>query len=259
MIWRKWRIPRLDYGKGAIAEFTLFDFGQPLLIAGFLLGLASSLHCLGMCSGIAASLCLAGRSAPGTKSLNLYITNLVINAGRIASYMLAGAIVGALGARAFGVLDRSMVYIVLRWAAAVSLSWIGLSMTGFAPFPAAVYRVVSAASAGVAMGARTLRLPAQLSFFVAGCLWGLFPCAMVYAALFYAMMTGSSLGGSAAMLGFGLGTLLPVGAAGIGLPLLCQRARSLRLRAAVGLAIMLLGIATVLVPASTFAQLCHFG
>jgi len=237
----------------------VFDFEQPLLIAGFLLGLASSLHCLGMCSGIATSLCLAAQSAPGTRSFKLYTSNLLINAGRITSYMVAGALVGALGARAFGALDRSMVHIVLRWAAAVSLGWIGLSMTGFAPFPAAIYRVVSAASTGVAMGARTLRLPSQLSFFVAGCVWGLFPCAMVYAALFYAMMTGASLGGSVVMLGFGLGTLLPVGAAGLGLPLLCQRARSLRLRAAVGLAIMLLGIATVLVPASTFAQLCHFG
>lgn len=237
----------------------MFDFGQPLLIAGFLLGLASSLHCLGMCSGIATSLCFATQSAPGTRSLGLYATTLVINAGRITSYMLAGAVVGALGARAFGVLDRSMVYIVLRWAAAVSLGWIGLSMTGLAPFPAAVYRAVSAASTGIAAAARTLRLPRQLSFYISGCLWGLFPCAMVYAALFYAMMTGSWLGGGIVMFGFGLGTLLPVGAAGLGLPLLCQQARSMRIRTALGLVIMLLGIATAVIPAGTFAELCHFG
>lgn len=173
--------------------------------------------------------------------------------------MLAGAIVGVLGARAFGLLDRSMVYTVLRWAAAVSLGWIGLSMTGFAPFPAAVYRTVFAASIGIAAAARTLRLPRQLNLYVAGCLWGLFPCAMVYAALFYAMMTGAWLGGSVVMLGFGLGTLLPVGAAGLGLPLLYRQTRSVRFRTALGLAIMLLGIATVVIPAATFAGLCHFG
>jgi len=235
----------------------VFDFGQPLLIAGFLLGLASSLHCLGMCSGIATSLCLAAQPSSDTRSFSLYANALIINAGRITSYMLAGTVVGALGARAFGVLDLSTVYIVLRWAAAVSLGWIGLSMTGLAPFPAAVYRAVSAASSGIATAAQTLRLPRQLNFYVAGCLWGLFPCAMVYAALFYAMMTGSSLGGSVVMLGFGLGTLLPVGAAGLGLPLLCRQARSLRFQTALGLAIMLLGIATVLMPARTFAELCH--
>ena len=237
----------------------MFDFDQPLLIAGFLLGLASSLHCLGMCSGIATSLCLAAQPASRARSLGLYATILVINAGRITSYMFAGAVVGALGARAFGALDRSTVYIALRWAAAVSLGWIGLSMTGFAPFPAAVYRAVSAASTGVAAAARTLRLPQHLNFYVAGCLWGLFPCAMVYAALFYAMMTGAWLGGAVVMLGFGLGTLLPVGAAGLGLPLLYRQTRSVRFQTALGLAIILLGIATVVIPAATFAELCHFG
>jgi uncharacterized protein len=237
----------------------VFDFAQPPVIAGFVLGLASSLHCLGMCSGIAASLCLAAQSLPGTKPRKLYVTNLVINAGRITGYMLAGAVVGALGARAFGALDRSIVYIVLRWAAAVALGWVGLSMSGLAPFPAVFYRVAAVASDGLATGARMLRLPSGVSIFAAGCLWGLFPCAMVYAALFYAMLTGAAFSGAAVMLGFGLGTLLPVAAAGMGLPLLRQRARSPRFRTIFGLAIMLLGVATALVPAATFAQLCQFG
>lgn len=237
----------------------MFDFGQPVLIAGFLLGLASSLHCLSMCSGIATSLCLAAQSAPGIKSHKLYITSLVINAGRITGYMFAGAVVGSLGARAFGALDRSVVYFVLRWAAAVSLGWIGLSMIGFAPVPGMIYGLANVASNGIAAAVRTVGLPSQAGFFVAGCLWGLFPCAMVYAALFYAMLTGSALSGAIAMLGFGLGTLLPVTAAGLGTPLLLRRARSQRFRAILGLAIMSLGVVTVLVPAATFEQLCHFG
>jgi len=77
--------------------------------------------------------------------------------------------------------------------------------------------------------------------------------------MFYAMMTGSILGGSAVMLGFGLGTLLPVGVASLGFPLLNQRVRSPRVRTAVGLAIVFFGIATVLFPAEKFAQLCHNG
>jgi uncharacterized protein len=104
-----------------------------------------------------------------------------------------------------------------------------------------------------------LHLPARVSLFTAGCLWGLFPSAMVYAALFYAMLTGSALSGAAVMLGFGLGTLLPVAAAGLGQPLLRQRPGALWYRSIVGWAIMLLGIATAAVPAARFAQLCHFG
>ena len=237
----------------------MFDFGQPLLVAGLFLGLASSLHCLGMCSGIATSLCLAALSDSRTRPLKLCVTNFVINSGRITSYVLAGAVVGALGARAFGALDRSILNLVLRWAAAVSLGWIGLTMIGFAPLPTSVCRVVSAINTRITTGARALRLPSQVSFYVAGCLWGFFPCAMVYAALFYAMMTGSVFGGSVVMLGFGLGTLLPIGAVGLGLPLLRQWARSLQFQMAVGLALMLLGVATVLIPSHTFAQLCHSG
>jgi len=237
----------------------MFDFEESLLIAGFVLGIASSLHCLGMCSGIATSLCLAAQSSSETRPLKLIKTSLVVNAGRITSYVLAGAIVGALGARAFGVLDRSMVYVVLRWAAAIALGWIGLSMTGYSPFSASGSRVASLVSAGIGRVARKLRLRSQADFFVAGCLWGLFPCAMVYAALFYAMMTGSSLGGTLVMLGFGLGTLLPVTVGGLGLPWLHQHVRSLRSRGMVGLAIMFLGAATVLVPAPMLAWFCHFG
>ncbi len=42
----------------------MFDFDQPLLVAGLLLGLSSSLHCFGMCSGIAASLHFAADLDP---------------------------------------------------------------------------------------------------------------------------------------------------------------------------------------------------
>jgi uncharacterized protein len=42
----------------------MFDVDQPLLVAGLLLGLSSSLHCFGMCSGIAASLHFAAGLDP---------------------------------------------------------------------------------------------------------------------------------------------------------------------------------------------------
>ena len=44
----------------------MFDFDQPLLIAGLLLGMSSSFHCFGMCSGLAVSLNLAVASNAGS-------------------------------------------------------------------------------------------------------------------------------------------------------------------------------------------------
>ena len=62
--------------------------------------------------------------------------------------------------------------------------------------------------------------------------------AMVYAALFYAMLSGSGLGGAVVMAGFGLGTLPMLIGTGLGLPLLRRRATSVWLRNAVGVAII---------------------
>jgi sulfite exporter TauE/SafE len=237
----------------------VFDFEQPLLIAGLVMGLASSLHCLGMCSGIATSLCFAAASAPGDPKRNLYWSNLLINAGRFTGYMVAGTLVGAIGSTVFGALDRSFIHLVLRWAAAVSLGWIGLSMIGFLPVPTAFYRVAGLISDGLAAITHRFHLPSAAALFVAGCAWGFFPCAMVYAALFYAMLSGSWLNGAIAMLGFGLGTLLPVMAAGLGLPLLSRRAQSGWMRTTAGLAIVLLGIASVMAPPATIAEWCGIG
>jgi hypothetical protein len=236
-----------------------FDFGQPLLIAGVLLGLASSMHCLGMCSGIATSLNLLAQSASGSWSRNPYARNLLINAGRITGYVVAGAVVGGLGASVFGALDRSLANIVLRWAAAVSLGWIGLSMLGFAPLPSALYRLGGVVSDGLGKAASLVWLPPALALFLAGCVWGFFPCAMVYAALFYAMLSGTWFNGIVVMFGFGLGTLLPVMAAGLGLPLLREKVQSARLRTMIGVAIVLLGIVSVIVPTATLAELCGLG
>lgn len=238
----------------------MFDFGQPLLIAGLLLGFASSLHCVGMCSGIAAGLSFAATSSPNSGwSRHPVLTNLLINSGRIFAYVAAGALVGGVGSVAFGALDRSIVHIVLRWAAAVSLGWIGMSMLGFVPIPEPLHRF--AAVVGDRLGAMTSHVgPSSVAgLFASGCVWGLFPCAMVYAALFYAMLSGSWLNGAIAMFGFGLGTLAPVMAAGLGLPFLQRRAAAGWLRPTVGVLIMLLGVASAVVPAANFAEWCGIG
>lgn len=236
----------------------MFAFDQPILVAGLLLGVASSLHCLGMCSGIAASLCMTVPSMPGEPLRGLYLRNFLVNAGRITSYVIAGMAVGELGTSVFGVLDRSMMNIVLRWAAAVSLGWIGLSMIGFVPLPTPLLRLGSVISRGLSTIPGNRRWPSLAGPFVAGCVWGFFPCAMVYAALFYAMLTGSWLNGAAVMFGFGLGTLPPVVAAGLGLPWLRARARSPWVQRAVGLAIITLGIVSTL-PGATIAAWCGVG
>ncbi|MFX9077430.1 sulfite exporter TauE/SafE family protein, partial [Acinetobacter baumannii] len=85
--------------------------------------------------------------------------------------------------------DQTFANAVLRWVAAAALAWIGLSMLDVLPLPAGLYRVGNAVSGAVGRVARTAHLPPAMGLFVSGAIWGFLPCAMVYAALFYAMLS----------------------------------------------------------------------
>jgi sulfite exporter TauE/SafE len=236
---------------------TMFDFDQPLFIAGLLLGFSSSLHCFGMCSGIASSLHFAADLGASRSQPSPAATTVLINTGRILAYMLAGAVVGAMGSSVFGAFDHAFAHAILRWAAAAALSWIGLSMLDLAPLPTGLYRLASNVSSAMTRVANAARLSPRLGLLVSGAVWGFLPCAMVYAALFYAMLSGSWLGGALAMGGFGVGTLPALLAAGLGLPVLRRRATSTWLRNMVGLTIVTVGVISAVIPPSTLAAWCR--
>ncbi|MDP2135862.1 MAG: sulfite exporter TauE/SafE family protein, partial [Sulfuritalea sp.] len=64
--------------------------------AVFLIGLLGGVHCAGMCGGIvsALSLQMPGKSGSGGAAWTIH---LAYNLGRISSYAVAGALMGALG------------------------------------------------------------------------------------------------------------------------------------------------------------------
>ncbi len=55
-------------------------------------------------------------------------------------YVAGGMVLGAAGSAFYGAFDHAAAYLVMRWAAAVALGWIGLSVAGFAPSLAVVDR-----------------------------------------------------------------------------------------------------------------------
>jgi uncharacterized protein len=73
------------------------------------------------------------------------------------------------------------------------------------------------------------------------------------------MLSGSWLGGAVVMCGFGLGTLPVLIAAGLGFPLLRRRATSVWLRNTVGVAIIMVGIASAGVTPTNFVAWCRSG
>lgn len=222
------------------------------LISGFLLGLASTLHCAGMCGGIATGLVVMFQPSTGAGRLRVL---MLAQAGRITGYMIAGGILGFAGAGIYGAFDRAELFRLLQWAAALALVWIGLTMAGLLPMPSVVDRVVGRVSGTLARVMAPLRRSAAGPY-VAGLTWGVIPCPMVYGALFTALLTGSALGGVSMMAAFGLGTLPGVTLSALGLSSLARCDGNRLLRAGIGLAIAAFGILTVIPGSPINGVLC---
>jgi sulfite exporter TauE/SafE len=205
-----------------------------------------------MCGGLTASLMLAGGPKSASDSAR---TVVLTHLGRISAYAVAGAAAGAIGAPAIAWLDRELAFRVVQWAGAVALMWIGLSTAGLLPPLSALDRILLPVSERVARAARPL--PGRhTAAFAAGLAWGFMPCAMVYGALFTAMLAGSASAGAAVMAAFGLGTLPGLIAAAAGFRALAHAGKRQHLRVAAGLAIGVLGFLTVWMPNGRSDAIC---
>jgi sulfite exporter TauE/SafE len=229
------------------------DSAVLLVVAnGLALGLASTLHCAGMCGAISCGLLLAQERGGGR---SVYAAFALTHVGRVGAYAAAGALIGAVGAPAVAWLDRELAFRLLQWGAATSLIWIGLSTAGLVPSIAILDRGLGSL-AGVVARANAAAQRRAFVPLLSGFAWGMMPCAMVYAALFTAMLTGSVAGGAATMAAFGIGTLPGLVAASFGFRGLTGLARSAPQRMAAGLAVALFGVATVLIAHPVAAYLC---
>jgi len=226
------------------------------LVGGAVLGLAGSLHCAGLCGGIASSLLLA-TSAPAAAASSRAATLLRIQLGRALSYTLFGAAVGAGGAAFSGLVTLAGVQPAMRIAAACALAWTGLSVAGIVPGFRVMDRLLAVATTMRARSSmRRLPLPPSLALGIA---WGFAPCGMVYAALVNAMLSGSSAAGAEFMAGFGLATIPAVATAAFGVTALAgvgTRVSRRHVRGALGTALIALGAASLIEPAMTLTALC---
>ena len=164
---------------------------------GFIIltGLFSAPHCIGMCGGIVSAVSL-NSAATVRKSMLLY------NTGRIVSYTLFGAVMGAVG---------SFVDVAGKFAGVQGLaSIIGgclLLLWLWRRFQLPLMNRLStflhkrlAGSAGRSKQQETLHLLAT------GIAFGFLPCGLTYAMQMTAASTGSGLEGAAVMALFGLST-----------------------------------------------------
>jgi len=217
---------------------------EPLLPVALVLGLASSLHCLGMCGGIIGALTMGLSPEVRARRPRLLGFVAAYNGGRVASYSLLGAAAGAVGGGLAGLLAPAHGPGVLRGLAALLVIAAGLHLAGWLPRFAAVERLGQPLWRRLEpLGRRLLpvRTPGRALAF--GAVWGWLPCGMVYSALLLAAGTGGAAAGAAFMALFGLGTLPAVAGAGAMAGLAARLGRVRHLRRILGLALIVLAVA----------------
>ena len=172
-------------------------------IAVFLVGLLGGTHCMAMCGGSVGALTVG--TPPGRPQWPLH---LAYNLGRISSYALAGAVLGAVGSAGLLLNDALPVQMTLYVLANLMLVALGLYLIGVPQGLTFLERGGQKVWARIQpLTRRFLPATSVSRALPLGMLWGFLPCGMVYSVLTAALLTGNSLRGAGLMLAFGLGTL----------------------------------------------------
>ncbi len=158
----------------------------------FVVGVLTSIHCIGMCGGIMISQTLSKES---NNKFEAIMPALLYNLGRVVSYTILGGIIGALGSVfSFSITARAGMQIF----AGVFMIIMGFNMAGFSAFRKF-----------------NIKLPYSLckaknksgSPFIIGILNGLMPCGPLQTMQLFALGTGSATKGALSMFMFAIGTV----------------------------------------------------
>ena len=167
------------------------------------LGLASGVHCAGMCGGIVTAFSVVHRDERARAGVSPRL--LVFNGGRISSYALGGALAGTIGSLGWYASGAQAGLSVL---ASVVLVLVGMHVAGLR----GPMRFLE--SLGVPLWRRIQPIAVSLTkkrgivpAYAAGLAWGWLPCGMTYSMLMLAATTASAASGAAVMVAFGAGTL----------------------------------------------------
>ncbi len=181
--------------------------------AGLVAGAMGGVHCAAMCGGIAGAIPIGPAFGMAAQQQTAplagpFMRNLAFNAGRIASYAVAGALAGGISSAAFVIHDTMVPRQLLFAVANLMLIALGLYLAG-------LWRGITALERGGTilwrriqpLAAGLLRSPSTRHTLALGALWGWIPCGLVYAMLVSALASGSAASGALIMFAFGVGTL----------------------------------------------------
>ncbi|MEP7244031.1 MAG: sulfite exporter TauE/SafE family protein [Gammaproteobacteria bacterium] len=194
-------------------------------LAAFSIGLLGSGHCAAMCgsliaghsmvrvpllarfprTSIAPALSVA-LHAPGVSKV------LLLNVGRIGSYMILAGVVAAAG----GVLITPFAADLLRSIGAGLMVLIGLYIGGWSRWALAIEKYARRLFRGSHTADKSAHAHASLRrTLLSGLLWGAIPCGMVHSTVLWAGTSEHPLEAAVTMFAFGCGTLPAMLTAGL--------------------------------------------
>ena len=219
------------------------------LTSAFLLGIFSTMHCIGMCGGIIGALSLSLPVEVRNHKPRLFAFIMSYNIGRLASYTLAGLLAGAIGTGLMQAAGFDQGHATLRLVGITMMVAIGVYLTGWLPQIASVEKIGIPVWRRLEPIGRKLMpvssIPRALSY---GLIWGWLPCGLVYFVLIWALTAGDAFMGAMTMLAFGLGTLPTLVTAGFMTSWITRLAQSSRARQIVGLLIIAMAIGSLFIP-----------
>ena len=217
-------------------------FNSTYLVA-LLMGIFSSMHCIGMCGSIIGTLTLSLKPEIREKKSKLYPYVLTYNLGRITSYTIAGILIGAIEFILTRPLGEGHGHRVLQILSALIMAGAGFYIAGW--FPQFAYIEKSGSwiwKKLEPLGRKLIPVQTLTHGYLFGMVWGWIPCGLVYSTLALAATTGDVVKSTLTMLFFGLGTLPAVMGLGIMTSSLARLAKMERFRQAVGVMFIILAL-----------------
>lgn len=209
----------------------------------FIMGLFSSMHCLGMCGSIIGTLTLSLNQEIRESKTRLLPFVFNYNFGRITSYTFAGLLVGILHSVLTIPFADGQGHRYLQLFSAMIMVSAGFHIAGWFPhfsylekMGIGIWKIIEP------FGRRLIPVQSLSQAYSFGMIWGWLPCGLVYAALALSATTGDITRSTLTMFFFGLGTLPAVFSLGIMTNYLTRLSRVRGFKWLVGIALIALAL-----------------
>ena len=221
-------------------------FTSSYLVA-FVMGLFSSMHCIGMCGSIIGTLTLSLSADIRNNKMLLLPFVLNYNLGRVISYTIAGGLAGIIGVLIIQPFDELQGHRLLQLLSALVMMCAGLYIAGWFPRFAYIEKIGRYFWKKIEpFGRKLIPVKTRTQAYLFGMVWGWLPCGLVYTALAISATAGDVSRSALTMLAFGMGTLPAVMGVGIMTSILTRLSRTQRFKQIIGLFMIALALLAAL-------------